>query len=201
MYILWLELRYRFLAVSSDIIALLLHLRSNYLLALVSNGPSAAQWEKVQLLGLQRYFDLILVSGDLPWEKPSPEIFHHACRLLNVDYRKCLMVGDKLETDILGGRQAHLGATVWIPLGGSKLTPNPCPDFTISSVLELPSVLAKRRLRRTQPDLQDSSSNASDGSWYRPLIFWIFPNPWLYGSEVIQWTFPVHSPKQFACSH
>lgn len=40
------------------------------------------------------------MSGDLPWEKPDQHIFLEACKLLNVEPRHCIMVGDKLETDI-----------------------------------------------------------------------------------------------------
>jgi len=42
------------------------------------------------------------LSGDLPWEKPEAEIFQKACHSLNVRPEECIMVGDKLETDILG---------------------------------------------------------------------------------------------------
>lgn len=74
--------------------------REDYLLGLITNGPSRAQWQKVDRLGLRQYFDCVLVSGDLPWEKPDQNIFFEACKLLKVEPRNCIMVGDKLETDI-----------------------------------------------------------------------------------------------------
>lgn len=74
--------------------------REDYLLGLITNGPSRAQWQKIERLGLRKYFDCVLVSGDLPWEKPDQNIFLEACKLLNVEARTCIMVGDKLETDI-----------------------------------------------------------------------------------------------------
>lgn len=74
--------------------------REDYLLGLITNGPSRAQWQKVERLDLRKYFDCLLVSGDLPWEKPDQHIFLEACRLLAVEPRACIMVGDKLETDI-----------------------------------------------------------------------------------------------------
>ena len=98
----WLYLRYHCLALSPNTISLLRHLRKSYLLGLISNGPSNAQWEKVHKLNLQQYFDVILISGDLPWEKPEARIFEEACRYLQVYPENSIMVGDKLETDILG---------------------------------------------------------------------------------------------------
>lgn len=98
----WLYLRYYYLTLASDVVCMLRQLRVKYLLGLITNGPSNAQWEKIRKLSLEQYFDVILVSGDLPWEKPEREIFRKACRVLNVKPDNCVMIGDKLETDILG---------------------------------------------------------------------------------------------------
>lgn len=98
----WLYLRYHHMALTPSTVSMLRQLRKKYPLGLITNGPSNAQWEKVHKLSLEQYFDIILVSGDLPWEKPDAEIFRRACDFLNVRPEKCIMVGDKLETDILG---------------------------------------------------------------------------------------------------
>lgn len=98
----WLYLRYYYLALSQDTIKMLQELRKKYLLGLISNGPSKAQWEKIQQLNLSCYFDVVLVSGDLPWEKPETRIFYEACRIIGSLPQNCIMIGDKLETDILG---------------------------------------------------------------------------------------------------
>ncbi|XP_076166278.1 N-acylneuraminate-9-phosphatase [Ptiloglossa arizonensis] len=140
-----------------------LQLRRKYLLGVITNGPSNAQWEKIRKLSLEQYFDIILVSGDLPWEKPHREIFRRACRSLNVKLERCIMVGDKLETDILGGIEAGLGGTVWIPIS-DKLhlsQEDPQPDFTISHVTDILNILNRGP---GAPELEDCSSNASDGS-------------------------------------
>lgn len=98
----WLHLRYHYLALTPDIITMIDQLKEKYFLGLITNGPSNAQWEKIHKLHLRKYFDVILVSNDLPWEKPDPRIFKEACQFLNVVPSTCIMVGDKLETDILG---------------------------------------------------------------------------------------------------
>ncbi|XP_076233738.1 N-acylneuraminate-9-phosphatase [Calliopsis andreniformis] len=159
----WLYLRYYYLALAPGVIAMLQHLRIKYLLGLITNGPSNAQWEKIHKLSLEQYFDVILVSGDLPWEKPEREIFRKACRILNIKPDSCMMVGDKLETDILGGIKAGLRGTVWIPTVDKPhlLEDDPRPDFTISHVTDILSILNRGP---AAPELEDSSSNASDGS-------------------------------------
>lgn len=135
----WLCLRYQYLAPAPEVVSMLQLLRKKYLLGLITNGPSNAQWEKVLKLGLEQYFDIILVSGDLPWEKPEGKIFWKACQLLNVKPESCIMVGDKLETDISGGIEAGLAGTVWITTAEKpRLSPDdPKPDFTIRYVTDL----------------------------------------------------------------
>lgn len=120
-----------------------------------------------------------MVSGDLPWEKPNRQIFHKACGYLEVEPRQCLMVGDKLETDILGGIQADLGGTVWIPLSADILPHTECnPDYVLDHVTELPALLPhnpkitefKFRYNKEKSkfnvslDYDDCNSNSSDGS-------------------------------------
>lgn len=180
-YAEWLRLRYKFLAIAPDVLSLLTKLRQHYLLGLITNGPSNAQWEKVERLNLRNYFDCILVSGDLPWEKPHRNIFLEACHFLGMQPWQCIMVGDKLETDILGGIEASLGATVWVPLSIEHPSSHgPHPDFTINNITDLSHILSsiqksptvRSRCRTTfsthhpvsAPDLEDCCSNSSDGS-------------------------------------
>lgn len=106
----WVRLRYKYLKPNADVLSMLRKLRQHYLMALITNGESNSQWEKVHQLNIEKYFDCVLVSGDLPWQKPQPEIFYAACKYLGVPPAQCAMVGDKLETDIKvcmsAGRQA-----------------------------------------------------------------------------------------------
>uniref|UniRef100_A0A2M4DRY3 N-acylneuraminate-9-phosphatase n=1 Tax=Anopheles darlingi TaxID=43151 RepID=A0A2M4DRY3_ANODA len=96
----WLEWRYRYLALPDEVHTMLQTLRLQYLLGIITNGPTAAQWEKIDRLALNKYFDCILVSSDLPWAKPDRNIFYAACHYLGVPPGQCVMIGDKLETDI-----------------------------------------------------------------------------------------------------
>ncbi|XP_053671980.1 N-acylneuraminate-9-phosphatase-like [Anopheles nili] len=147
----WIDWRYRYLALSGEIQTMLQTLRLQYLLGIITNGPTAAQWEKIDRLALNKYFDCILVSSDLPWAKPDRNIFYAACHYLGVLPGQCVMIGDKLETDIQGGIEASLGATVWLPLpveqriaGDRTMNDVPehvRPDAILDSVLKLPAML------------------------------------------------------------
>ncbi|KAL0110579.1 hypothetical protein PUN28_013873 [Cardiocondyla obscurior] len=159
----WLYLRYYYMTLTPSTVSMLRQFRKKYLLGLITNGPSNAQREKIYKLSLEQYFDVILVSGDLPWEKPEAEIFQKACCFLNVRPEECIMVGDKLETDILGGIEAGFYGTVWIPTSDKPrlAEDDPKPDFTIRHVTELLRILERGP---NAPELEDCSSNGSDGS-------------------------------------
>lgn len=64
-------------------------------------------------LGLSRVVDLTLLSGELPWDKPDPAIFHHACSKLGISPSEALHVGDSLRYDVLGARAAGCQALHW----------------------------------------------------------------------------------------
>lgn len=124
---------------------------------------------QIRELKLNSHFDVIVVSGDLKWEKPQAEIFHRACQKLGVEPYECLIVGDKLETDIEGGFKAQLGITVWVNDGQvGQAAPKPPPDFTIPEVSELIQILQggkdKNKAAKNVRPKKNSTSNGPSTS-------------------------------------
>jgi putative hydrolase of the HAD superfamily len=91
-------------------------------LALVTNGASCLQREKLAASGLASRFDAVVVSGDLGIGKPDASVFRHALSLLGASHG--VMVGDSVARDIDGALAAGLDA-VWVNRFGQ---PGPCPD-------------------------------------------------------------------------
>jgi HAD superfamily hydrolase (TIGR01549 family) len=78
-------------------------------IAVISNLTfSECGWEILEHFDLKKYIDLIVVSGDINLRKPHPEIFNMALRYLGVKPSRALFIGDTLETDIMGSRNAGL---------------------------------------------------------------------------------------------
>jgi putative hydrolase of the HAD superfamily len=82
-------------------------------LAAVTNASGAHQRTKLERLGISRFFDTVLIAGELGAAKPDPVIFHTACARMGVDPHQTLHVGDLLEADALGARDAGLHG-VWL---------------------------------------------------------------------------------------
>jgi putative hydrolase of the HAD superfamily len=110
-------------------------LKQTHVLALVTNGASSIQREKLAASRLEPYFDAVIVSGELGVGKPEPEIFHHALAQITHDGSPAVMVGDSFPRDVEGALAAGLRA-VWI---GDGSVPNGVP--VIASITELPITL------------------------------------------------------------
>jgi putative hydrolase of the HAD superfamily len=84
-------------------------LRKIYRLGLLTNfthGPAAR--EIIDKLGLNPFFDVVLISGELGYRKPHPLVFHQLIEHLGVEKDQILYVGDDPEPDITGAQNAGL---------------------------------------------------------------------------------------------
>lgn len=87
-------------------------------LALATNGLPAAQRGRFFRTGLDRCIDHLFISMELGAKKPQPEFFDRALeRLGAADRRRVVMVGDGLDTDILGANRAGLDCVWYNPAG------------------------------------------------------------------------------------
>lgn len=143
-YYLWKNSRLEVLRLSPETCNLLKQLRSRYKLLLLTNGVAQIQREKVKAVGCEEFFDAIVIGGEHAEQKPFLSIFTLCFNMLEVEAKDCVMVGDALDTDIQGGFNAGVRATVWISSAGGDV-PNGSvkPDYTIPSVLDLPHILAQ----------------------------------------------------------
>jgi putative hydrolase of the HAD superfamily len=96
-----------------DVPRMLDQFAEEYTLVLVTNGLSDLQREKIEAAGIPRWFDRILVSGEVGSWKPDPGIFHRALALAETPPEAALMIGDSLAKDIAGARAAGIPG-VWM---------------------------------------------------------------------------------------
>jgi putative hydrolase of the HAD superfamily len=84
--------------------------RERGLVGLVTNGPSSRQRVKLDALGIEEAFDVVVYAGDLPRRKPYPDPFEVALDTLEVEAEATLHVGDSVEYDVAGAHRAGLRA-------------------------------------------------------------------------------------------
>jgi putative hydrolase of the HAD superfamily len=115
--------------------------------AAVTNASGSHQRAKLTDLGIARFFDTVVIAGELGAAKPDPEIFHAACDRLDVPSTQTLHVGDRLDVDALGARAAGLHG-VWL----QRCPAEPIPGLgvpVIESLSDLPELLVSDYLTPT----------------------------------------------------
>jgi putative hydrolase of the HAD superfamily len=63
-------------------------------------------------LGIEKYFETILISEWEGMKKPDHEIFEKALKQLNVLANECVYIGDHRENDIKAARKVGM-KTIW----------------------------------------------------------------------------------------
>ena len=115
-------------------------LHQRFRLFLASNGTASVQHGRMTSAGLYPYFEKVFVSQEIGHNKPSLEYFQ-ACfdQIPGFEKSRCIMVGDSLSSDILGGINAGI-TTCWVNPEGKD--PGAIrPDYQIRSITELEALL------------------------------------------------------------
>jgi FMN phosphatase YigB (HAD superfamily) len=116
--------------------------RARVPLALITNGPSDFQRGKLRLHGLEHWFEVVIISGEVGIAKPNASIFDLALNKLVVERENVWHVGDSLTADVAGAKAAGLTA-VWINRSGRvRSESDPVPDLEIRSLSNLTSFLS-----------------------------------------------------------
>ncbi len=83
---------------------LLEHLYGRYKIAVITNGFTEVQYDKIHKSKLTKYFDKVITSEEIGTPKPGKKIFEYAAKSINAPKKSTLMIGDSWEADILGAR-------------------------------------------------------------------------------------------------
>lgn len=95
----------------AETIDTLIYLKSQgYRLAVISNGITIKQWEKLVRLNVYSFFDAVITSEEVGVEKPHKLIYDVALRKMNGNPEKSVMIGNKLKEDGLGAVNAGMSA-------------------------------------------------------------------------------------------
>ncbi len=129
--------------ISNDVIGVLKHLSKYYKLGVVANQTLNA----LKLLkdsGINKYFDNFEVSDSIGLEKPDKRIFLHVMNILKVSADECIMIGDRIDNDIIPANELNI-FSIRIKTGRFSYQ-NPRnvsekPKLEIDNLLELKNIL------------------------------------------------------------
>jgi len=93
-------------------------------MALVTNGDTKHQRRKIAQHDLERFFDVIVIEGEMGVGKPESVVYRYALSRLKIKAEEAWMVGDNLEWDVVAPQRLGLRG-VWVDGPGRGL-PKPC---------------------------------------------------------------------------
>ena len=89
--------------------------KRGYKLGIIAN-QSAGTAQRLENWGLLKYFDVVAASAELGVSKPDRLIFEKAIELAGCQFHNAVMVGDRLDNDIIPAKALGM-KTVWIRKG------------------------------------------------------------------------------------
>ncbi|WKA55007.1 HAD family hydrolase [Planococcus shixiaomingii] len=78
--------------------------KQSILMGIITNGRGQFQLDNIKALGIESYFDAILISEWEGMKKPEARIFHRALNLLGAAPCESVFIGDHPEHDVQAAR-------------------------------------------------------------------------------------------------
>ncbi|MDO4648009.1 MAG: YjjG family noncanonical pyrimidine nucleotidase [Eubacteriales bacterium] len=120
---------------------LLEDLGKDYDLYLASNGTKIVQDGRIESAGIAGCFREIFISEELGYNKPSVEYFEKCFeKIPGLKKEECVIIGDSLSSDILGGLQAGIH-TLWYNPDKKEAGEKIQPEIQVQSLSEIPEAL------------------------------------------------------------
>ncbi|WP_283680092.1 YjjG family noncanonical pyrimidine nucleotidase [Lentilactobacillus sp. Marseille-Q4993] len=122
---------------------LLSQLKENGINLLVgSNGVKQTQISRLQGSGLDKYFTKLFISEDIGYAKPDKRFFDTILADKQITKDNTIMVGDRLQSDILGASRANL-RSIWYNPSNQVNQLEIKPTYTVSNYEKLADIILK----------------------------------------------------------
>lgn len=120
-----------------EVKAVLDELHSRFKLAVLSDAQSAWARPEMRAVGIDSYFDPIVISGDYGFRKPDRRLFEAALAGMGLDAEEVIFVGNDMYRDVFGAGQLRMKTVFFAhdpviePMAGVD------PDYIIYQFAEL----------------------------------------------------------------
>ena len=116
-------------------------LQKDYKMGAITDGQSL--WAKAELfsVGLEKFFDPVLVSGDYGYRKPDKRLFEQALKMMELTADEVLFIGNDMYRDVYGGHNAGMKTVFFKSNQGSQQYNGAEPDYIIYNFRELPQAI------------------------------------------------------------
>lgn len=112
---------------------------NNLMLGMITNGYGQFQMANIEALGINKYFDVILVSEWEGIKKPDPQIFIRALDKLNISPIESIFIGDHPENDVKAAQNVGMKG-IW---KRDFQWNNVVADSIVDDLVEIPLIIEK----------------------------------------------------------
>ncbi len=105
-----------------------------YRLYLLTNGFREVQEIKIEVNALRQYFERMITSDEIGYQKPNRKIFEYALKTVNAKKKESLMIGDDIHTDITGAKKFGMDNVYFNP---QQQEVHITPTYQIKELLDL----------------------------------------------------------------
>lgn len=103
---------------------------------IVTNGNKSVQEKRFAKSGLCDYVDGIFISESVGFAKPEKEYFDFVLKETGANREECIIIGDSLSSDILGGINSGID-TCWFNPKNTANTKSYSPTYTVNSLFDI----------------------------------------------------------------
>jgi HAD superfamily hydrolase (TIGR01662 family) len=123
---------------------LVAHFREQgYRIAVLTNGLTTGQTDKLRACGLLEQIDVMFTSQDVGVKKPDPLVFRTALDHFGIRPEETVMIGDSWESDVLGARAAGI-TPIWLNRGRMEC-PDPRLAVEIADLADVKAIVERMR--------------------------------------------------------
>ena len=119
---------------------LLDYLQKKYPFFVITNGVAVTQKMRPEKSGIKKYFKKLYISEELGFQKPQKEFFDFVLNDIGAKKEECLIIGDSLSSDILGGKNSGID-TVFVNILKNENINNIPFTFEVENLSEIKNIL------------------------------------------------------------
>ena len=116
----------------SEVSTVLDELRGTYRMAVVSDGQPCYVLPELRAVGLDGYFDPIVISADYGFRKPDRRMIQRALNIMNLTTSEVLFVGNDMYRDIYSANQLGIQTIFFASNQGEQSYGDTTPDCVVT---------------------------------------------------------------------
>ena len=123
------------------VVEVLIGLQTKYRMAALSDGQSLWAVPELECVGLETFFEFVLVSGDFGFRKPDARFFNKALKKFKLAADEVIFVGNDMYRDIYGAHQVGMKTVFFKSNQGDHEWHGVDADYIIYDFNELPRAI------------------------------------------------------------